>query len=147
MDIPATRKREFQESERTFIVDAIGASGLDPKSIELSWTLHSVSLNGAVELLPVLFDCRGMLDTPCWLVRRTPPVETSQPCSCGALVRDAASGVYGSLRSAVAASLGEAVRSAVLQKIADPAGGILKERLDGPAPASPNDFIAHCVHT
>lgn len=145
MDIPASRKREFNTKELTFIPDAIRASGMDPASITLVWDPYSVSFNRVVEIHPVLFDCRGSLDTPCWIVRRLSALEGPQACSCGELVREAATGTYGSLKSAVAAALAEVVRLRVLANIADSSEPILKERPAGqPAPCH-NDFITQCV--
>jgi len=150
MDISASRKREFHEKEVAFIKDAVLASGLDPASIDLAWDPHAVVLNGAVEIQAVLFDCRGLLDTPCWSVRRFAPSESGQPCSCGALARESADGTYGSLKAAVAAALAEMVRSRVLANLTDfaePVPPILKQRSDTVPPASGNDFITQCVHT
>jgi hypothetical protein len=149
MDLPASRKREFHEKEVSFIQDAIRASGLDPASIDLAWDSHAVTLNGVVEIQAVLFDCRGLLDTPCWSVHRFVAADAAQPCSCGALVRESADGTYGSLRAAIAAALAETVRSRVLANLTDSSEPILKERPGSPdalPPTSENDFITHCVH-
>jgi len=147
MEIPPSRKREFQENEVTFIKEAIGVSGLDPASITLAWDPHCVNFNRVVEIQPVLFDCRDALDTPCWLVRRSATAESAPTCACGELVREAATGTYGSLKTAVAAALAEVVRSRVLANIADTSEPILKERPAGQPAPSRNDFITHCVHT
>jgi len=147
MDLPTSRKRVFQENEVTFIQEAIRASGLDPDSITLAWDPHWVTFNRAVEIQPVLFDCRGALDTPCWVVRRSSAPETEEVCSCGALGREAATGTYGSLKVAVAAAIAEIVRLRVLANIADSSNPVLRERPAGqPAPCC-NDFITHCVHS
>jgi hypothetical protein len=145
MEIPTARKREFDTKEVTFIQEAIGASGLDPASIDLVWESSSVNINRVVEVHPVLFDCRGLLNTPCWLVSRLSASEGPQACSCGELVREAATGTYGSLKTAIAAALAEVVRLRVLTNITDHSQPILKERpADQPAPCS-NDFITQCV--
>ena len=145
MDIPPSRKREFQEKEISFVQEAISKSGLE--GVTPVWTRHSVQFNGVVELQPVLFDCRGLLDTPCWTVRSMATPEAAQTCSCGALVREVATGSYGSLKAAVAAAMAEIVRSRVLANIADTSEPILKERPAGQPAPSRNDFITHCVHT
>jgi len=148
MDISASRKREFHEKEVAFIQEAIVASGLDPTSIDLAWDAHSVVLNGVVEIQAVLFDCRGLLDTPCWSVRRFVQADAGHACSCGALVRESADGTYGSLKAAIAAALAETVRSTVLANLpADFSEPIPKERPASDLPAtSGNDFITQCVH-
>lgn len=147
MDIPASRKREFHQNEITFVQEAICLSGLDPVTIKVEWDPQMVSLNGSVEIHAVLFDCRGLLDTPCWLVRRLAAAEGAQACSCGELVREAAAGTYGSLRTAVAAAIAEVVRLRVLSNTADPSEPILKERTaEQPAPCH-NDFITQCVRS
>jgi hypothetical protein len=145
MDIPPSRKREFDEKEVTFIKEAILNSGLDEEFITLAWGRHSVDFNRVVEIQPVLFDCRGQLDTPCWIVHRAPASEGSKVCACGELVREAADGAYGSLKAAVAAAIGETVRATVLANIPDSPQTILKERPAG-QPTPCNDFITHCVH-
>jgi len=145
MDIPPSRKRKFQEKEISFIQDAIRNAGLD--GITPVWDPHGVQFNGVVEVQPVLFDCRGSLDTPCWIVHRFPASEKAQTCACGQLVREAATGTYGSLKEAVAAALAEIVRARVLTKLADCSEPILKERPAGQTAACCNDFITHCVHT
>jgi len=143
MNIPASRKREFHEKEVAFIQEAICASGLH--AITPVWNPDSVGFNRVVEIRPVLFDCRGSLDTPCWIVRRSSASEGSQACSCGELVREAATGTYGSLKAATAAALAEVVRLRVLANIADSSEPILKERpTDRPVPCH-NDFISQCV--
>ena len=118
---------------------------MPPESITLDWEPHSVQFNRVVAIYPVLFDCRGSLDTPCWNVRRTAAPESSRTCECGELVREAATGTYGSLKTAVAAALAEVVRRRVLENIADSSEPISKERPAGqPAPCH-NDFIAQCA--
>lgn len=148
MDISASRQREFLEKEVTYIQEAIRASGLDSASIDLAWNPHSVVLNRAVELQAVLFDCRGLLDTPCWSVRRFAQAETPQACSCGALVRESSDGTYGSLKAAVAAALAETLRAGLLANLTDFSEPILKEQSAAAQPApAPNDFITQCLHS
>lgn len=147
MDIPAARKREFNPSEITFVQEAICLSGLDPVTIKLEWDPHMVSLNGAVEIHAVLFDCRGLLDTPCWLVRRLSAGAGAQACGCGELVREAATGTYGSLKTAVAAAIAEVVRLRVLENTTDPSQTILKERTEEQQACCQNDFITQCVRS
>ncbi len=143
MNIPASRRREFDATETTFIHEAIRASGMD--AITPVWGPHSVSFNRVVELYPVLFDCRGALNTPCWIVNRLAAAEGPQACSCGELVREAATGTYGALKAAVAAALAEVVRLRVLANIGDSPEPILKERPAGQPAACHNDFITQCV--
>ena len=145
MDIPPSRKREFQEKEISFVREAIAKSGL--KAITPVWSPHSVQFNGVAEIQPVLFDCRGLLDAPCWIVRRISVPGGARTCSCGTLVREAAEGTHGSLKEAVAAAMAEIVRSRVLANIADCSEPILRERPSGQPAACSNDFITHCVHT
>ena len=150
MDIPPSRKRKFQEKEVSFIQEAILKSGLEPESIIPVWNPYWVNFNGVVEIQPVLFDCRGSFDTPCWIVSRTATLENAPTCACGELVRESATGTHGSLKAAVAAALAEIVRSRVMVAIADCSEPILKERPERPAgqpAACCNDFITHCVHT
>jgi len=147
MDIPASRKREFDAKEISLIGEAIRASGLDAASIPLTWLPHAVQFDGIVEILPVLFDCRGPLETRCWIVRRFAAQAAPEACSCGILVREAASGTYGSLRTAVASALAEVVRARVLDSVADAGDVTLKARKAEPAPAAHNDFISDCIHT
>jgi hypothetical protein len=143
MDITASRKREFNEEEAAFIHKALRISEVD--TISLVWNPHCVRFNGVVEIHPALFDCRGLLDTPCWIVRRLSAAEGPQACSCGALVREAAAGTYGSLKTAVAAAIAEVVRLRVLANLDDLSQRILKERPAGPPAACHNDFITQCV--
>jgi hypothetical protein len=111
MEIPIARKREFHDREITFIEEAIRASGVDPGSITLAWDSRWVHFNRVVEIYPILFECpRGSADIPCWIVRRSSLPEGPQTCSCGELVREAATGTYGSLKTAVAAAIAEVVR-------------------------------------
>ena len=150
MNIPSSRKREFNEKEVTLIHEAIRASGLDPGSITVAWDTHWVRFDRAVEIQPILFDCRGLLDTPCWTVQRFSAPESHQACSCGELVRDAATGTYGSLKTAVAAAIAEVVRLRVLENLADSSEPILKEhppkeRPPGQPASCGNDFITDCV--
>jgi len=147
MDIPASRKREFDAKEISLIGDAIRASGLDAASVPLTWEPHRVQLDNVVELLPVLFDCRGPLETRCWIVRRLAAQCAPEACSCGILVRESASGTYGSLRTAVASALAEVVRARVLDNIPDAGEVIPKARQMETASAAPNDFITDCIHT
>ncbi len=79
-------------------------------------------------------------------IRRSAAPEGGQACACGQLVREVATGTYGSLRTAVAAALAETVRSRVLDQLADSSEPILKERPEEQAPVSPNDFITQCVY-
>jgi hypothetical protein len=150
MDISPSRKREFHDEEVAFIKEAVKASGLDPSSIDLTWNPYSVVLNRAVEIQAVLFDCRGLLNTPCWSVHRFAVYGGPQACSCGALVREAADGTYGSLKAAVAAAIAEIARSRVLALLRDFSEPIIQrdELLpeDRPQPA-PNDFITQCLHS
>ena len=146
MEIPIARKREFHDREITFIEEAIRASGVDPGSITLAWDSRWVHFNRVVEIYPILFECpRGSADIPCWIVRRSSLPEGPQTCSCGELVREAATGTYGSLKTAVAAAIAEVVRLRVLANIADCSEIVLKDRPAGqPAPCH-NDFITQCV--
>jgi len=147
MDIPPSRKREFHEKEIAFINDALRVSGLDSSSITAAWEPHWVTFNGIVRIEPVLFDCHGWLDTPCWIVRRISTPDSSQTCACGQLVRDAVTGSYGTLREAVATAIGEVVRSRVLAAIPDSAEPIFKERHAGQQAPGCNDFMTHCMHS
>ena len=145
MDIPASRKREFQQEEVAFINEAIRISEVD--TISVVWNPHSVRFNGGVEIHPVLFDCRASLNTPCWIVRRLSAGEGPQACSCGELVREAVAGTYGSLKTAVAAAIAEVVRLKVLANLVDFSQPILKERTADQPVACHNDFITQCVRT
>ncbi|HEX4085711.1 MAG TPA: hypothetical protein VHY22_12415 [Chthoniobacteraceae bacterium] len=141
MNISASRQRNIQEGETAFIQQAVRASGLPEGSVELDWEPHAVKFNGAVELQAVLYDCRGLLGTPCWTVRRLASPEPAMPCTCGALVREGADGTYGSLRAGVAAALGELVRLRVFDSLPDLAEPILRDQpLTSPA-TGPADFL------
>ena len=145
MNIPASRQREFHEREVTLIREGVLASGLEPISIELQPRL--VLLDGSVEIQPALFDCRGALNTPCWIVSCTAKQERAQNCSCGSLVREARTGVYGSLKTAIASAMAEIVRARILAQIPDSPDAVLNARPAEQPAATCNDFITHCVHS
>jgi len=148
MDIPPSRKRELLEKEIAFIKDAVHSSGLDPALINLKWAPQSVVFDHVVELQPVLFDCRGLLDTACWLLRRFAPAgDGSDACMCGSLVRGTADGTYSSLKAAMAAALAEVLRSRLLATLPDSAEPIHKRSQADRPETPPNDFITQCVHT
>lgn len=129
------------------IKEAVLASGLDPASISVESHPHSVKFDGLVEIQPALFDCRSVLNTPCWIVSCSVRPEQAQACSCGSLVREARTGVYGSLKTAIASAMAEVVRARVLTQIPDSADTILSARpAEQPGPTC-NDFISHCLHT
>jgi len=147
MNIPASRQREFHDKEITLIREAVLASGLDPSSITLEWEAHVVRFDGLVEIHPALFDCRSVLNTPCWIVECRVKPEQARACSCGSLVREARTGVYGSLKTAVASAMAEVVRARVLTQIPDSSDTILNGRpAEQPAPTC-HDFISHCLHS
>jgi len=143
MNIPDSRQSGFDATENTLAHEAIRESGLG--GVTLALDRHSARLNGEIEIRPAIFDCRGQLDTHCWVVRRLTGTRENRTCSCGALARNGAEGTYGSLMAAMAAALGEVVRLRVLAHVAGPADSILEER-PATAAACHSDFITNCVH-
>jgi hypothetical protein len=146
MNIPASRQRKFHEKEVSLIEEAIRMSGLHPESVPVVWDTHSVLIGKVVEVQAVLFDCRGLLDTPCWIVSRTAMPEPPEACSCGALARESCSGTYGSLKAAVATALAEIVRKRVMSALPESSDPILKARTAEPIHAGCSDFISHCIY-
>lgn len=136
------------------IEEAIRISGLHPESVPVVWNLHSVQIGNLVEIQAVLFDCRGLLDTPCWIVNRMAMPEPPQACSCGALARESCSGTYGSLsgtygsiRGAVATALAEIVRARVMAAPPETSDPLLTARTAEPIHAGCSDFISHCIYS
>ena len=146
MNIPASRQRTFHQKEVTLIKEGLQASVLGPASITTEWYPHAVRFDGLVEIQPALFDCRSVLNTPCWIVSSAVKPEQAHACSCGSPVREARTGVYGSLKTAIASAMAEVVRARVLTQIPDSADSILNARPAGQPASSCNDFITHCVH-
>ena len=147
MNIPASRQREFHDKEIPLIEEAIRISGLHPESVPVVWNLHSVQIGNLVEIQAVLFDCRGLLDTPCWIVNRMAMAEAPQACSCGALARESCSGTYGSLRGAVATALAEIVRARVMAALPETSDPLVTERSAEPIHAGCSEFISHCIYS
>jgi len=142
MNLPLTRQRTIHENEIDFIDEAVRTSGLPGGSVELEWEPHSVTFNGKIELHAVQYDCRALLGTACWTVRRVGATEPFQSCSCGALARESADGTYGSLRTAVAAALGELVRLKILESFPETKPEIPRDRPEAAAANHPpNDLL------
>lgn len=129
------------------IREAIFASGINPESVAVKWEPNLVRFDDFVEIQPAMFDCRNLLNTPCWIVSCAVKPDQARACSCGSLVREARTGVYGSLKTAVASAMAEIARARVLTTIPDTSDTILNARPDEVAPQTCNDFIAHCAHT
>ena len=142
------QKGQFEEQDINTIHEAIFLAGLDAGSIAVESDRNFVNIDNSVEIQPVLFDCRGALETPSWIVRSLTNPAASEPCSCGIMTRGGEVGTYTVLRDAIAAAIAEVVRLKVMANLQDPRDS----SADAGVPAAhlpklfQNDFIRHSLH-
>jgi len=142
------KKGKFEEKDLKSIQEAIRAAGLDPAAVIIESDWHFVNINKVVEIQPVLFDCRGLLDTPSWIVRRRDDSVAGEPCSCGVMTRGGEIGTYIDLQEAIAAAIAELVRLKVLAQLHHAPETASSEKTPATTGAIhyPNDFIRHSLH-
>ncbi len=141
------QKGKFEEKDLKSIQEAIRAAGLDPAAVIIESDWHFVNINKVVEIQPVLFDCRGLLDTASWIVRRRDSSVADEPCSCGVMTRGGEIGTYNDLQEAIATAVAEVVRLKVLAKLHYTQEGASDKTSVTDNPIHyPNDFIRHSLH-
>ena len=148
MNDKACKKGKFGAADLKQIQEAIRLAGLDRDMVVIESDWHFVNINHAVEIQPVLFDCRGELDSPSWVVRNVADASSLEPCSCGVMERGGEIGKYQHLDGAIAAAIAEVVRLKVmagLQHSVPASAGSHSDTLHLPKSCK-NDFIRHSLH-
>ena len=148
MNDKACKKGKFEAADLRQIQEAIHLAGLDRDMVVIESDWHFVNINHTVEIQPVLFDCRGEVDAPSWVVRSVADASTLEPCSCGVMERGGEIGKYPRLDEAIAAAIAEVVRLKVmtgLQSSALSSADSHMATLHLPKLCK-NDFIRHSLH-
>jgi hypothetical protein len=117
MHTRACKNGEFTGADLDVVQAAIRLAGLDARSLVIKSGKHYLNINNSVEIQPLLFDCRGLLDTPSWIVRYSGDTASSELCSCGVTVRGGEIGTYTGVREAIAAAVAEVVRFKLLAEL------------------------------
>lgn len=138
------KKGKFDANDLKTVREAFRIIGIGQDSIHIESDWHYVNINGAVEIQPLLFDCRGALDTPSWIVRDVSNPSSGEPCSCGVMTRGGEVGTYAGLDEAIAAAVAELVRQKVLANLRTASGETASAQK---SLKFPNDFIRHSLHT
>ena len=147
MNKRACRKGKFDAADLRQIKEAIHLAGLDHDMIAIESDRHFVNINHAVEIQPVLFDCKGQLDAPSWVVRSVKDAAL-EPCACGVMERGGEIGNYTSLPEAIAAAISEVVRLKVLAGLLESNQTFNSDHAAALHMLNPckNDFIRHSLH-
>jgi hypothetical protein len=119
MQYHACQKGEFDQEALALVREAVraGAEGVSAQSMSVEVGPHFISIDQCVEIQPLLFDCRGLLRAPSFVIRRMDDVSLSKPCECGEVTRGSEIGNTTSLCEAVALAVSEALRRKILFRL------------------------------
>lgn len=118
MHYHACQKGEFDQEALALVMEAVraGAEASCSKSMSVEMGAHFISIDDCVEIQPLLFDCRGLLQAPSFVVRRIDAL-SSRECECGEMLRGSEIGNTATLPEAVAIAVSEALRRKILERL------------------------------